>query len=163
MHDFTVCISFSFFFVRTILYVNTLALRTVLMRHMSGYHGVMCFGHHDVSFSTVHRGCWITTNNLFNLTLVNTCTQTLPMFVACKPKPPVKSALCKIVLDTEYPAQPLTELFGDFLYAYQTSGECVYLRLLYIYVCAYICMLIYNLEMTAASGAVDLHIRAAAL
>lgn len=45
------------------------------------------------------------------------------MFVACKPKPPVKSALCKIVLDTEFAAQPLTDLFGDFLYAYQTSGE----------------------------------------
>jgi hypothetical protein len=34
----------------------------------------------------------------------------------------VKAALCKIVLDTDGAAQPLTELFGDFLYAYQTAG-----------------------------------------
>jgi hypothetical protein len=29
------------------------------------------------------------------------------------------------VLDTDGPAQPLTELFGDFLYAYQTAGVCL--------------------------------------
>jgi hypothetical protein len=29
------------------------------------------------------------------------------------------------VLDTDGPAQPLTELFGDFLYAYQTAGACL--------------------------------------
>jgi hypothetical protein len=50
--------------------------------------------------------------------------QILPLFLACKPKAPVKAALCKVVLDTEqHPAQPLTELFGDFLYAYQTAGK----------------------------------------
>jgi hypothetical protein len=30
------------------------------------------------------------------------------------------------VLDTDGPAQPLTELFGDFLYAYQTAGAYVF-------------------------------------
>ena len=47
------------------------------------------------------------------------------MFLACKPKAPVKAALCKVVLDTgeDQAAQPLTEVFGDFLYAYQMSGE----------------------------------------
>jgi hypothetical protein len=45
----------------------------------------------------------------------------LPLFLACKPKPPMKNADCKIVLDTELPAQSLTELFDDFLYAYQES------------------------------------------
>jgi hypothetical protein len=38
----------------------------------------------------------------------------------------VKAAQCKVVLDTEqHPAQPLTELFGDFLYAYQTAGAYI--------------------------------------
>eukprot|EP01032_Pedospumella_encystans_P011289 gene11289-13134_t len=46
----------------------------------------------------------------------------LPMFVACKPKAPVKAAHCKVILDTEFAAQPLTEVFGDFLFAYQQSG-----------------------------------------
>lgn len=46
----------------------------------------------------------------------------LPLYLSCKPKAPVKAAQCKIVLDTDGAAQPLTELFGDFLYAYQTSG-----------------------------------------
>lgn len=35
----------------------------------------------------------------------------------------MKAAHCKVVLDTEYAAQPLTEVFGDFLYAYQQSGK----------------------------------------
>jgi len=35
----------------------------------------------------------------------------------------VKAAHCKVILDTEFAAQPLTEVFGDFLYAYQQSGE----------------------------------------
>ena len=48
--------------------------------------------------------------------------QTLPLFLSCKPKAPVKAAQYKIVLDTDQAAQPLTELFGDFLYAYQTAG-----------------------------------------
>ena len=48
---------------------------------------------------------------------------TLPMHIAFKPKAPIKSASCKVILDTEkHSAQPLTELFGDFLYAYQQSG-----------------------------------------
>jgi hypothetical protein len=51
-----------------------------------------------------------------------TYTQSLPLFLSCKPKAPVKAALCKVILDTEFPAQPLPELFGDFLYAYQQSG-----------------------------------------
>ena len=47
----------------------------------------------------------------------------LPLFLACRPKAPVKSAACKVVLDTgDHPAHALTELFGDFLYAYQQSG-----------------------------------------
>lgn len=47
----------------------------------------------------------------------------LPLSLSCRPKVPQKSAACKIVLDTQqYPAQPLTELFGDFLYCYQESG-----------------------------------------
>ena len=37
----------------------------------------------------------------------------------------MKAAQCKVVLDTDMAAQPLTELFGDFLYAYQTAGELV--------------------------------------
>lgn len=47
----------------------------------------------------------------------------LPLCLACRPKPPVKSASCKVILDTgEMSAFPLTELFGDYLYAYQQSG-----------------------------------------
>ena len=48
------------------------------------------------------------------------------MFVACKPKAPVKAAHCKVILDTEFAAQPLTEVFGDFLFAYQQSGELMH-------------------------------------
>lgn len=47
---------------------------------------------------------------------------TLPLYLCCRPKAPSKSAACKIVLDTEFPAVPLTELFSDVLYAYQEAG-----------------------------------------
>eukprot|EP01038_Epipyxis_sp_PR26KG_P016237 gene16237-22098_t len=53
---------------------------------------------------------------------VSTTTLTLPLHLACKPKAPLKSSTYKIILDTEYAAIPLTTLFDDFLYAYQTSG-----------------------------------------
>ena len=56
------------------------------------------------------------------------------MFVACKPKAPVKAAHCKVILDTDFAAQPLTEVFGDFLFAYQQSGEFIYLRKIYSHV-----------------------------
>lgn len=46
----------------------------------------------------------------------------LPLFVSVRPKPPTKSAPVKLILDTEYPAIPLTELFSDVLFAYQETG-----------------------------------------
>lgn len=61
------------------------------------------------------------------------------MFVACKPKAPVKAAHCKVILDTEFAAQPLTEVFGDFLFAYQQSGELKYLGSMHSHVlCFYL-------------------------
>ena len=46
----------------------------------------------------------------------------LPIFLACRPKAPMKSALCKVVIDTEVAAVSLTDLFDDFLFASQESG-----------------------------------------
>lgn len=45
----------------------------------------------------------------------------LPFFLAIKPRPPTKTAAVKVVLDTEYPAVSLLELFQDVLLAYQES------------------------------------------
>lgn len=54
---------------------------------------------------------------------VATHTFQLPIFLAARPKPPVTQGVsAKLTLDTEYPAQPLTDLFDDFLYAAQESG-----------------------------------------
>eukprot|EP01034_Spumella_vulgaris_P030819 gene30819-38095_t len=50
-------------------------------------------------------------------------TIALPLFLACRPKAPIKSALCKVILDTDdHPAVALTELFADVLYAAQQGG-----------------------------------------
>lgn len=46
----------------------------------------------------------------------------LPLALAVKPRAPTKSAPCKIVLDTEFPAAPLTELFTDVMQAYGDAG-----------------------------------------
>ena len=46
----------------------------------------------------------------------------LPLCMALRPKAPSKNAAYKVIVDTEYPAIPLTELFGDVLYAYQQAG-----------------------------------------
>lgn len=46
----------------------------------------------------------------------------LPFFLAVRPKAPTKAAPVKLILDTEYPAVPLTELFADVLYAFQETG-----------------------------------------
>ena len=75
-----------------------------------------------------------------------TLYQALPLFLACRPKPPVKSAQCKIVLDTDtHPAQPLTELFGDLLYAYQSAGKhsFFYFIVWYSSYCMVLCLLLY--------------------
>lgn len=50
-------------------------------------------------------------------------TVALPLYLACRPAAPSKSALCKVILDTEgHAAVPLTDLFADLLYAAQDSG-----------------------------------------
>lgn len=46
----------------------------------------------------------------------------LPLALACKPRPALKTGLFKFTLDTELPAQPLTDIFDDFLYSYQEAG-----------------------------------------
>lgn len=47
---------------------------------------------------------------------------TLPLWMCCQVKPPLKSAMCKVILETSGPVIPLTDLFHDVLYAYQTLG-----------------------------------------
>ncbi len=50
-------------------------------------------------------------------------TIALPIYLVCRPKAPTKSALCKVILDTEgHPAVPLTDLFADLLFAAQGFG-----------------------------------------
>jgi len=46
----------------------------------------------------------------------------LPLLVACKLRPPTKTAPFKVVLDTDVEAQSLVDVFDDFLYASQESG-----------------------------------------
>ena len=63
---------------------------------------------------------YLSSNNEHKVTSIGLV---LPMHISFKPKAPIKSASCKVILDTDkHSAQPLTELFGDFLYAYQQSG-----------------------------------------
>ena len=42
-------------------------------------------------------------------------TITVPLLLACRPRPALKAAAHKITLDTLHPALPLSELFADFL------------------------------------------------
>ena len=49
----------------------------------------------------------------------------LPMFLACRPKHASKSAQHKLTLDTALPAQPLTSLFDDVLFAAAEAGQDV--------------------------------------
>lgn len=49
----------------------------------------------------------------------------LPMFLACRPRHASKSAQHKLTLDTALPAQPLTTLFDDVLFAATESGQDV--------------------------------------
>lgn len=53
---------------------------------------------------------------------VSTHVIALPLHLACRPKAAVKTGLHKITLDTAVAAIPLTDLFNDFLYAYQDAG-----------------------------------------
>jgi Bardet-Biedl syndrome 9 protein len=46
----------------------------------------------------------------------------IPLFLACRPKPASKTAMYKFTLDTDAPALPLTDIFDDFLFAYQDAG-----------------------------------------
>ena len=63
---------------------------------------------------------YLSSNNEHKVTSIGLV---LPMHISFKPKAPIKSASCKVILDTDkHSAQPLIELFGDFLYAYQQSG-----------------------------------------
>jgi Bardet-Biedl syndrome 9 protein len=49
----------------------------------------------------------------------------LPLHLACRPKPAAKAAQFKVTLDTEHPAQPLTDLFDDFLLSAHDLGTDV--------------------------------------
>lgn len=53
---------------------------------------------------------------------VSTLNLSLPLHLACRPRPAQKTGLYKFTLDTEQAAQPLTDLFDDMLYAYQDLG-----------------------------------------
>lgn len=53
---------------------------------------------------------------------VNTIQIALPLHLACRPRPAQKTALHKITLDTDADVQPLTDLFDDYLFAYQDAG-----------------------------------------
>lgn len=47
---------------------------------------------------------------------------TLPLHLACRPRAALKTGIHKITLDTDAAAQPLTDIFDDYLYAYQDVG-----------------------------------------
>lgn len=47
----------------------------------------------------------------------------LPLWLSLRPRTPSKTAYCKVVLDTEHPAAPLTEVFADVLAAYGGGEE----------------------------------------
>lgn len=47
---------------------------------------------------------------------------TIPLYMLCQPRPPSKTALYKVTLDTVANAISLTDLFDDFLYAIQESN-----------------------------------------
>lgn len=47
---------------------------------------------------------------------------TIPLWMNCQVKLPQKTSLCKVILETNGPVIPLTELFHDVLYAYQAIG-----------------------------------------
>lgn len=49
-------------------------------------------------------------------------TIALPLYLLCRPRAALKTATHKFTLDTEASAQPLTDIFDDFLYAYQDVG-----------------------------------------
>lgn len=46
----------------------------------------------------------------------------IPLSLACRLRPAAKTAQFKLTIDTEHPAQPLTDLFDDFLYSSHESG-----------------------------------------
>eukprot|EP01039_Chlorochromonas_danica_P000897 gene894-978_t len=53
---------------------------------------------------------------------VTTHTFMAPLCCAIRPRLPNKTASCKVVLDTDYPAVALTDLFSDVLQAYNDAG-----------------------------------------
>ena len=76
---------------------------------------------------------YISANN--NEPRVTSISIQLPIYLLCKPRAPVKSSLYKVILDTDtYNAVPLTELFGDFLYAYQQGTKNIsrFINLIYM-------------------------------